>query len=820
MALPLQCYQLVTVQQVQEETGSDDINTRSKRQIDPRLPDHLEFTLQSETSSSRTTLKLSRLPEIPTYVFTDSGLEKHSGELENKAVYSVEDDKIGVIQVKRTNNSTSDSANSFELEGEFVEENKIYQIHPAREESGRSDRTDDGPKNLYHKVFNRQEDYRKPMREEGRYRRSVKEYTIELCYIIDAEDFQKRFLPRNNNDEDEAVSDARIFYSYVSEQIRLRYISTYEVDLSFMFKFVITGLVILKNRSDSEFLEDLVQKGTNRGIVEYNDGLDAAIEWLYIHENSLPPSDHYMFFTSYDLADVEDTDSLGLANLGSMCLRDEDNYPLSASIIENGFDANVGATAAHELGHCLNADHDTDAGCDDGDLYLMSERSLHPKNPEQASNPWKLSNCSVRDMLLYLKTENVSCLSDTKSNTDSLREMQVKDGVYYSLGEQCRMAFGAGSQFCQGKYTNPASNATFCYKVYCTDSKGKCEPIFPRDYTKCGNDHWCYKGECIKASAEDFQMELEGDDTEIDIPQDTVEVLSHVKYTKSSPGDVIVFNYQWNPEFADSLFHFNISNGRITVKTGALFNITEAEVFITATTNETYTTLPISIMIYIYNESYTPKFAQERFVVQVTSLQMKSAEKALVVMSDVSQLLLEGDQKTDFKFLLQNSQHSNLVRLDEKQVILDAEKLRQEGLSNFIVTIEAIFKNILSNFTTVEFIFDKSIEDSPKEKNNHWLIPVIIVSIFAVGGFLIFVIIQIRQCRNPSSPNFDKPSSPLPTFNPTTDANDGGNLSPVFTPLYNNSQVLNGRSFSDLRQVVYRESSGNALQEHFYENHR
>ncbi|XP_055958212.1 zinc metalloproteinase-disintegrin BlatH1 [Patella vulgata] len=405
LLLPLCSYVNAEIVKIKFLEHSFTPNEREKRDVTSSMPDKMAFHL--ETDNGDTILNLERIATIPMYTFTENGLEKMNIASRCVAVYKDELRK-SVIKISRQ----QDHLHMFHLEGEIEIDDKIHQLSPynsLENEDGMDvfhvlqEKEEEIPVTDYFKDFRRiiKHKVSKVDSNNSRPKRSLEEhiYTVELCYIADHQDYQK-FLSFNNNDVDNTTLDINIYYSFVTEQIRLRYESIYEQDPSLVINIVISGLILLKDKASSKFMDDEVYD-TNQ--LDYNKGLDVAVEWLYINEDKLPPSDHYMFFTAYDLSDAGQSDSLGLANFGCMCYRDEEGYYLSASIIENAFDGNVGATAAHELGHSLDADHDSDVGCNDNDLYLMSARSIHPWNVSYASRPWKLSPCSVQSIGTFLR---------------------------------------------------------------------------------------------------------------------------------------------------------------------------------------------------------------------------------------------------------------------------------------------------------------------------------------------------------------------------------------------------------------------------------
>ncbi|CAG5136822.1 unnamed protein product, partial [Candidula unifasciata] len=90
------------------------------------------------------------------------------------------------------------------------------------------------------------------------------------------------------------------------------------------------------NPRDASFISTLVNAN---GVLRGTDGINAFGKW-YPKQPDIPPSDHYMLMTGYDIMG-----SSGIAISSRMCTE------LSMSICEDSFTGSLGGVAAHELGH-------------------------------------------------------------------------------------------------------------------------------------------------------------------------------------------------------------------------------------------------------------------------------------------------------------------------------------------------------------------------------------------------------------------------------------------------------------------------------------
>ncbi|XP_061745079.1 A disintegrin and metalloproteinase with thrombospondin motifs 1 [Nerophis ophidion] len=228
-------------------------------------------------------------------------------------------------------------------------------------------------------------------------------------------------------------------------------------------------------------------------------------QWQRQHN---PPSDrhpeHYdtaMLFTRTDLCGAHSCDTLGMADVGTVCDPDR-----SCSIIEDdGLQAAF--TVAHELGHVFNMPHDDAQLCSgvNGPHWGSHMMASTLANLDQ-QQPW--SPCSALMVTTFLDNGHGQCLLDKPAKPQALP--QPLPGTVYDADHQCRLTFGDDSQHCPDL-------STTCAALWCTvtTSNGllvcqtKNSPW--ADGTPCGHDSYCLAGQCLtKSQAVKHQIPVNG----------------------------------------------------------------------------------------------------------------------------------------------------------------------------------------------------------------------------------------------------------------------------------------------------------------------
>uniref|UniRef100_A0A3P8ZAV6 Peptidase M12B domain-containing protein n=1 Tax=Esox lucius TaxID=8010 RepID=A0A3P8ZAV6_ESOLU len=214
-------------------------------------------------------------------------------------------------------------------------------------------------------------------------------------------------------------------------------------------------------------------------------------QWQRQHN---PPSDrhpeHYdtaMLFTRTDLCGAHSCDTLGMADVGTVC-----DPERSCSIIEDdGLQAAF--TVAHELGHVFNMPHDDSRQCANvnGDHWGSHMMASTLSNLDQLQ-PW--SPCSALMVTSFLDNGHGQCLLDKPHKPHLLPA--ALPGSVYDANRQCRLTFGEESQHCPDLSTTCA--ALWC-TVTTTNGLLVCQTKnFPwADGTPCSGDSYCMAGQCL-----------------------------------------------------------------------------------------------------------------------------------------------------------------------------------------------------------------------------------------------------------------------------------------------------------------------------------
>ncbi|XP_059866417.1 A disintegrin and metalloproteinase with thrombospondin motifs 1 [Delphinus delphis] len=220
-----------------------------------------------------------------------------------------------------------------------------------------------------------------------------------------------------------------------------------------------------------------------------------------------PPSDrdaeHYdtaILFTRQDLCGAQTCDTLGMADVGTVC-----DPSRSCSVIEDdGLQAAF--TTAHELGHVFNMPHDDAKQCAsvngvNRDSHMMASMLSNLDR----SQPW--SPCSAYMITSFLDNDHGECLMDKPQSPIQLPS--DLPGTLYDANRQCQFTFGDESKHCPDA-------ASTCTTLWCTGTSGGllvCQTKhFPwADGTSCGEGKWCVNGKCVnKTDKKHFDTPVHG----------------------------------------------------------------------------------------------------------------------------------------------------------------------------------------------------------------------------------------------------------------------------------------------------------------------
>uniref|UniRef100_A0A8C2XIJ9 ADAM metallopeptidase with thrombospondin type 1 motif 15 n=1 Tax=Cyclopterus lumpus TaxID=8103 RepID=A0A8C2XIJ9_CYCLU len=207
--------------------------------------------------------------------------------------------------------------------------------------------------------------------------------------------------------------------------------------------------------------------------------------------------DTAILFTRQDLCGASTCDTLGMADVGTMC-----DPKRSCSVIED--DGLPSAfTTAHELGHVFNMPHDNVRACEDVFGKLQDNHMMSPTLIQiNRTRPW--SPCSAAIITEFLDSGHGECLLDQPQKPLFLPE--VLPGTSYILNRQCELAFGEGSKPCP--FMQPP-----CGRLWCTGkSNGHLVCMtrhFPwADGTHCGDNQVCHQGVCSHKQIRNVKVRL------------------------------------------------------------------------------------------------------------------------------------------------------------------------------------------------------------------------------------------------------------------------------------------------------------------------
>ncbi|KAJ8401713.1 hypothetical protein AAFF_G00376840 [Aldrovandia affinis] len=203
--------------------------------------------------------------------------------------------------------------------------------------------------------------------------------------------------------------------------------------------------------------------------------------------------EHYdtaILFTRKDICGHQSCDTLGVADVGTMC-----DPKRSCSVIEdNGLQAAF--TMAHELGHVFSMPHDDSKNCERmfghlGGHQLMAPFFFHLNK----TLPW--SPCSALYITEFFDNGHGDCLLDVPEMTLPL-PVELP-GRAYSLDLQCQQVFGEGLEHCPN-----TSDMAACSQLWCRE-RGQPQCIAKNgsmpwaDGTACGANRTCLSGVCVGA---------------------------------------------------------------------------------------------------------------------------------------------------------------------------------------------------------------------------------------------------------------------------------------------------------------------------------
>ena len=259
----------------------------------------------------------------------------------------------------------------------------------------------------------------------------------------------------------------------------------------------IAGLVIAKSKSSLPFISQSIIKTNMLNSIK---ALDAMGKYYYKERPELPIYDMVVTLTGLDMSRMKDgkmsRSNSGYAYVGGACVKNSYLKKISSvALVEDSGGYSGVIVAAHEIGHLLGSVHDGDAA----PSYL--------RGPGAKNCPWTLgyimsdlrrtargqlwSDCSVKQIKFFLKTNTARCLYNKPRHQDYLLPgTRSLPGQALSLDAQCQA--DKGTMACY--HDQRVCSQLFCY----SRSNGGCYAYRPAvEGSACGKGKMCRGGKCV-----------------------------------------------------------------------------------------------------------------------------------------------------------------------------------------------------------------------------------------------------------------------------------------------------------------------------------
>ncbi|KHN78009.1 ADAM family mig-17 [Toxocara canis] len=345
-------------------------------------------------------------------------------------------------------------------------------------------------------------------------------YEVDILMVADFS-LYSGFIEILNGDEYSAQFAVNNYLNAIFEQVRAVYENNTVFENEIISLNLVATFVVIReqdcplmrtNKSENDTYSD---NSTSMDLsMNALDAVHVVHEWISKYSEWLPPHDHAIVITKFDLLSPKgDSSTQGMAYVGAMCRGSQ-----SASVVEDIGAMATAMIAAHELAHSLGAFHDgsgESSHCDSTLNYIMAPMVSGSDDNEKFRNSFKLSKCSLKQIETFLVNDTSLCMRRHRGREKRLRRTsnsagRRKPGEIFLQQHQCKIAFGPDYGVC--KHREYLRKKDPCRRLWCKNRNTKrfasCEtknylPLL--DGTMCGphKASWCIAGNCVDSNKED-----------------------------------------------------------------------------------------------------------------------------------------------------------------------------------------------------------------------------------------------------------------------------------------------------------------------------